>query len=717
MTTIYCLRVIRLEDLDWRHALHSRVPDLYVEATLAGVTKRTRTVKKSSSPVWDEQLARSISEPYHEHGTFQIQVKHDSSWSTDLGVGTVSIRLTDLLTKCRQGEASLSLLSSERVTTGSVGIIVVHFGVTDATEGADISIKAASEDIRKSKLPRLEGASDVSELIHGQESQLSDQRTLYCAVGRVLEKLDVFQKAIDVVSEIHPFASIAWSVTSALYTAVKNVFESDERIMHLVCTLDTSFTFVRDVQSLQNKTASLQQPITGLLKQTIECCLFIRQYTSRSFLRRMLDIDSAQKIDEFERSLCSFRQQIDSGVVLHTAIISIRKAEEIGDLFLYQRLNPILSDAFDRHVCLPDARVEIRKRIMDWIFFETRQNVFWPYGAAGSGKSTVSTTIAWNLRDMSWLGAFLFFERGRSEPSSVIRTIAYHLALFDSTIGGNILAELKNDKNIATAPSALQFNKLILQPLIDAASSIQGPVVIVLDALDECGTPDTRRSLIQLFRKGLPELPNIFRFLITSRQEIDIDKVFSHLEIVRPMELDYTSTTSHQDVLSYICTEMRNAVREEMEVPEGWPWDESMALLGKAASGLFIWASTAVKLVSTSDNPFRSLKELISDSRSLSNFGLYTLYSTTLRNSRIVWSNDASRTRFAQVLALALLSKVPLSSKTMDGITGFPPEETSLLILSRLRSLLSYSPGGYLVALRMAPFSILLHGLNRTTLT
>ena len=99
-----------------------------------------------------------------------------------------------------------------------------------------------------------------------------------------------------------------------------------------------------------------------------------------------------------------------------------------------------------------------------------------------------------------------------------------------------------------------------------------------------------------------------------------------------------------------------------------------------------------VKLVSMSDNSFELLKKLVFDSRSLNNFGLGELYTTVLRDSGIVWSDPSSKSRFEQVLGLLLLSKVSLTSEVMDEVLGFPPGEPAVLVLSKLRCVLKYSP-------------------------
>ena len=210
---------------------------------------------------------------------------------------------------------------------------------------------------------------------------------------------------------------------------------------------------------------------------------------------------------------------------------------------------------------------------------------------------------------------------------------------------------------------------------------------------------------MQLLKRAFSTLPANFRFVITSRPEHDIETMFSLMPAnVQKMELDYTSSSSREDVLLYIKHEMHRIINENVQIPPSWPWDGNMVLLGKTAGGLFIWASTAVKLVSTSDNPFATLEELVTASYSPADFGLYRLYDSVLHNSGIAWEKDASRSRFQKVMGLLLLSKISLSAQAVDGILGFPPQETSRLVLSKLRCLLAYSPEGP-VSLFHASFS------------
>ncbi|EJC98165.1 WD40 repeat-like protein, partial [Fomitiporia mediterranea MF3/22] len=343
-----------------------------------------------------------------------------------------------------------------------------------------------------------------------------------------------------------------------------------------------------------------------------------------------------------------------------------------------------------RPQCLPGTRGTILDEIVEWVSSCSEQNVFWLYGVAGSGKSTVSTTIAEHFRAISRLGAHIFFQRGKSEPSSVIRTLAYKLASFDSMIANHVMEAIQQDNDIAQASGTVQFERLINDPLVHSGEAMQGPVIIVLDALDECGTEKNRRGLLELLREGLPGLPKNFRFLITSRKELDIERALKSVsECIRAVELEHNSTACKDEVLRYIDHEMR-IVFAKNELRPSADWQSKMDRLGDAAGGLFIWASTAVKLVDR-DYPARRLNDLVSKFQSVS--ALDNLYCTVLETSGISFDDEESRFHFSQVLGLVLLCKVPLSDDAIDGILGYSDEDSSRLVLSRLQSVIVYTPG------------------------
>lgn len=299
--------------------------------------------------------------------------------------------------------------------------------------------------------------------------------------------------------------------------------------------------------------------------------------------------------------------------------------------------------------------MEVQKQIINWALSSSKHNIFWLHGVPGSGKSTIVATIAEYFRGIYRLGAFLSFKREKSDPSSVIPTIAFKLSLFDHAIGSRISDETIRDSGIISTNIATQFDKLLLVPLCAAASDQQGPVVIVLDALDECGTPEARKSLMRVILNKLQKLPHNYRFIITSRQEKDIVRTFEpRPDYVRAFELDCTSDISRRDVRAYLNHEVRRIiVDEEIDLEDGMV-EQALTILGNAAGGLFVYASNAIKLVSDHDNPQRRLEDLISNPDSLTD--LDELYVEVLSISGICWIKSLSKEQFTCIIFLILMS-------------------------------------------------------------
>lgn len=202
-------------------------------------------------------------------------------------------------------------------------------------------------------------------------------------------------------------------------------------------------------------------------------------------------------------------------------------------------------DTSSRTPCHPESRHLVIHKIVEWIFDTSSANtrVFWLQGGARYGKSTVLTSIANHMREFKYLGAFIFFNRDISEqskPAHVFRTMAFQLVLFDPRIGEEIERAMKEHRNIAEAPFEMQFSNLIAEPLNRAAWDFSEPIVILIDALDEC---EDRAGLLQVFCEGLALLPSHLRIVIASRNsemESDIIGAFDKHALVESYELGCT---------------------------------------------------------------------------------------------------------------------------------------------------------------------------------
>ena len=158
-------------------------------------------------------------------------------------------------------------------------------------------------------------------------------------------------------------------------------------------------------------------------------------------------------------------------------------------------LNPSHLPGTGRPECLENTRVRTLQYIREWVSGTEDSNILLLTGGAGTGKSTIATTIAETRRRSGHPVCHLFFLRGKSDPSTVIRTISYNLAVFCPSIAKLVDAEVRKTGELSSATLKSQFDILLRKPLSTVSAEITHPILVVLDALDECGEPDERSQL------------------------------------------------------------------------------------------------------------------------------------------------------------------------------------------------------------------------------
>jgi NACHT domain len=362
-----------------------------------------------------------------------------------------------------------------------------------------------------------------------------------------------------------------------------------------------------------------------------------------------------------------------------------------------KRLNPVPMNASSRPECLPNTRQELLKSITDWLTTPSPdQNIFWLHGLAGSGKSTIATTIAEYFRELGRLGAFMFFDRNNSsgsEPATVVPTLCYKLASFDPTIRAAVCAQIECDSSVTEASLRVQFTKLLREPLASlTASHIKGPVIIVLDAFDECGRPSSRKNLLALLAHDFAKFPPAFRFVITSRRELDIEAAFFGCSHIMIRELDIVNDANVSDISLYLHHHMSSFQGPMFQLASDWPGEEKMEALAQSSAGLFIWASTAIKFIAEGHHPDQQLNVLLCPHPREAEAALDALYETAL-SAAAKWDRDQVTSDFCAVLGAIVTAREPLSDTTLDHILGLDGSQSSIFILSRLHCLLQWTRG------------------------
>ena len=341
-------------------------------------------------------------------------------------------------------------------------------------------------------------------------------------------------------------------------------------------------------------------------------------------------------------------------------------------------LNPVEMNECNRTDCLPNTRLDVIRSIVDWIANESseRKCVLWLYGLAGSGKSTLSTTIAWLMRDLQRLGGFFFFDRDipQRNAATLIRTLAYQLALYDARFGDAISQIVESIPRIAEMPLGFQITNLLSAKAMESVQWTGGPIVLIIDALDECGSPMERKILLQTLSKGFLNLPSFVRVVVASRQATDIeDTLASHPSVhLCPLRID--SVTNQEDISEFLqhrFSEIRRTARLGLD----WPGNRNISALTKIAAGLFVWASTACLYIDSYD-PDQRLNEIIMQQPGIDSSEPFAqldkLYKTGLQSVGL-WDNYSFRTDCCNILGAILCGRIPLSYSMIDSLLQFPP--------------------------------------------
>ncbi|KAF5564667.1 heterokaryon incompatibility protein het-E-1 [Fusarium napiforme] len=261
--------------------------------------------------------------------------------------------------------------------------------------------------------------------------------------------------------------------------------------------------------------------------------------------------------------------------------------------------------------CLPDTRVQLLADIDEWIMSAESKTIFWLNGMAGTGKSTISRTVAQRQWEINCLGANFFFKRGeasRGNMSKLVPTLARQLAIHNPCMISSIKKATDADPSLPTKTLAEQFEKLIKVPLkeLGVSSSCPNSLVIVIDALDECEEEFHIKRLLSLFTKL--EYPDSLklRVFITSRPELPIQLGFLDINgMYQGLELHSISRDIMEHDISIFLRHELDGIRKsfnyvacsDQRLAEQWPGSVKIRRLVSMTQPLFIAAATVCRFL------------------------------------------------------------------------------------------------------------------------
>ena len=350
--------------------------------------------------------------------------------------------------------------------------------------------------------------------------------------------------------------------------------------------------------------------------------------------------------------------------------------------------------SFDSHAeehnptCLPNTRVDLLLQIKAWADDPSAASIFWLNGMAGTGKSTISRTVALSFADKGYLGASFFFKRGEADRGSLAKfftTIAADLVVKEPATAPHIKDVLDADPSITTKNAREQFDKLFQQPLSKAMSTMKDdPVVVIVDALDECESDVDIKLMIHLLSRTTAGQSRRIKIFLTSRPELPPRIGF------KAIEGTYQDTVLHEmpepvvesDISAFLEYELAK-IREEYNASVAvsrqfrpdWPTQSDIKSLAKMAVPLFIFAATVCRFIADRKygNPEKQLMKVLTHQTKSHGSTLAETYLLVL-NQQIVGLNQQEENEtlqeFRNIVGPIIVLATPLSTSAIAQILG-----------------------------------------------
>ncbi|KAK4189473.1 hypothetical protein QBC35DRAFT_462007 [Podospora australis] len=402
------------------------------------------------------------------------------------------------------------------------------------------------------------------------------------------------------------------------------------------------------------------------------------------------------------RSAGDLREWIDRRIT--DILTKVRSASHTVREAVLSTLPVAEGAAFDSHAeehnarCHPGTRTELLSQIQDWANNPQTETIFWLNGIAGTGKSTISRTVAKSFADDGLLGASFFFKKGegdRGKAALFFPTIANQLVCKIPTLAPSVRKAIDADPNVPGKALKHQFERLILHPLgcIHHVTTI----VIIIDALDECDGDNDVQTIISLLAHALCSVR--LRVFITSRPELPIRLGF------KDVRGKYQGLTLHQipepiverdisAVMEYELARIRDIYNSQapksLQLPLGWPGEHVIRTLTQMAVPLFIFAATICRFIHDKgrSNPTKRLKTVLEYRTATHNSKLDKLDKTylpvldQLTSGRTDQDKAEMLAEFQNVVGPIVLLAQPLSVRSLARLLDVEPEDVHALLNS-----------------------------------
>ncbi|RDW68812.1 NACHT and WD repeat domain-containing protein [Aspergillus mulundensis] len=411
---------------------------------------------------------------------------------------------------------------------------------------------------------------------------------------------------------------------------------------------------------------------------------------------------------EVDRLIAGFERRRDTLLAALT-IDQVEQVLDVSQTLVLSKL-PVVEDAiFDSQTnehdprCHSETRIDLLQEIYNWVDDPSGKSIFWLQGMAGTGKSTVSRTVAQHFADRKALVGTFFFKRGEGERASAARfvtTITSQLIAISPALAVSVKAAIDADPAITRKPMGDQFDQLILKPLslLKSRPGKSTTVLLVVDALDECGREEDIRRLVYHMSRGAGLDSVRWRAFLTGRPEqgvrIGFDAIRGEFE-ERALHLIPEDVIIH-DLTAFFITELRKISDDynclcpgDSRLPPDWPGESVIRGLVQTAIPLFIFAATVCRFIGDRAwaDPKAQLEKILqyraaAQLRELDKLDATYLPILSQLNSTNKAAQQSLNVEFRLIVGSIVMLAEPLSANSLASILAVDPAVINRRLMS-----------------------------------
>jgi hypothetical protein len=313
---------------------------------------------------------------------------------------------------------------------------------------------------------------------------------------------------------------------------------------------------------------------------------------------------------------------------------------------------------------------------MEWVDdnSDTARCFFWLSGDPGVGKSAITASIAKACKRRRVLWAQFFINRNDArtvDPRLFFPSIAQQMSRSSRAVEHAVQDTLKDQPDLMNEDISIDQAKKLFVNSIQVASKANptSPVVIVIDALDET---DFKRlaDTVEIFSQVIMDLPRNVKVFISSRAEDIIRDFFApQLTSARVRHMHLSAKDSIPEVTTFLKRKVATIMKKYHIDLSQWGEERTQKLCTQA-SGLFIWAVTAIEYIQAEieDSGKECLGVVLDELNANGMEDINKLYLAILNRTYRRKTDSWALQRFRRIMGAILVQQSPLCVADLEGL-------------------------------------------------